>query len=122
MLFVKHSVIYVSMFLFNQVKHEYLPGFVSENIRALRVRINVLASVKNYISLLKTETPRVAVKHRESQSLSRDRLFVTPWPIPIHGILQARILEWVVFPFSRESSQPRDRTQVSCIAGGFFTS
>ena len=39
-----------------------------------------------------------------------------------HGILQARILEWVAFPFSRGSSQPRDRTQVSCIAGGFFTS
>ena len=38
------------------------------------------------------------------------------------GILQARILEWVAFPFSRGSSQPRDRTQVSCIAGGFFTS
>ena len=39
----------------------------------------------------------------------------------VHGILQARILEWVTFPFSRESSQPRDQTQVSCIAGGFFT-
>ena len=32
------------------------------------------------------------------------------------------ILEWVAFPFARVSSQPRDRTQVSCIAGGFFTS
>ena len=39
----------------------------------------------------------------------------------VHGILQARTLEWVAFPFSRGSSQPRDRTQVSCIAGGFFT-
>ena len=39
-----------------------------------------------------------------------------------HGILQARILEWVAVPFSRESSQPRNRTQVSCIAGRFFTS
>ena len=36
--------------------------------------------------------------------------------------VQARILEWVVFPFSRGSSQHRDRTQVSCIAGGLFTS
>ena len=42
--------------------------------------------------------------------------------ISVHGILQARILEWVAFPFSRGSSQPRDRTQVSCMAGGFFTS
>ena len=40
----------------------------------------------------------------------------------VHGILQARILEWVAFPFSRGSSQPRDRSQVSRIAGGFFTS
>jgi len=37
------------------------------------------------------------------------------------GILQARILEWVAIPFSRGSFQPRDRTQVSHIAGGFFT-
>ena len=39
----------------------------------------------------------------------------------VHGILQARILEWVAFPFSRGSAQPSDRTQVSPIAGGFFT-
>ena len=37
-----------------------------------------------------------------------------------HGIFQARILEWVDIPFSRGSSQQRDQTQVSCIAGGFF--
>ena len=40
----------------------------------------------------------------------------------VHGILQARILEWVAFPLFRESSQPRDQTQVSCVAGGFFVS
>ena len=39
----------------------------------------------------------------------------------VHGILQARILEGVAISFSRRSSQPRDRTPVSCIAGGFFT-
>ena len=39
----------------------------------------------------------------------------------VHGILQARILEWVTHPFSRGSSQPRDWTRISCIAGGFFT-
>ena len=38
-----------------------------------------------------------------------------------HGFLQARTLEWVTIPFSRGSSQPRDQTQVSCIAGRFFT-
>ena len=39
----------------------------------------------------------------------------------VPGILQSRILEWVALPFSRASFQPRDRTWVSCIAGGFFT-
>ena len=48
--------------------------------------------------------------------------FPHPMDYTVHVILQARILEWVDFPFSRGSSQPRDRTQVSCIAGRFFTS
>ena len=39
----------------------------------------------------------------------------------VHGILQARILEWVGIPFSWGSSQPRDWNQVSCIEGRFFT-
>ena len=52
--------------------------------------------------------------------LSHVRLFVTPWTV--HGILQAKILEWAAFPCSRGFSQPRDRTQVSCIADGCFTS
>ena len=43
-----------------------------------------------------------------------------PMDSAVHGILQARILEWIAFPFSRGSSQPRDRTQVSHTAG--FTS
>ena len=47
-----------------------------------------------------------------------------PWNIQVfslHGILQARILEWVAIPFSEGSSWPRDQTQDSCIAGRFFT-
>ena len=40
---------------------------------------------------------------------------------PVLGILQARIMEWVAIPFSRGPSQPRDWTQVSCIADRFFT-
>ena len=39
----------------------------------------------------------------------------------VHGLFQARILEWVVISYSRGSSRPRDRTQVSCLAGRFFT-
>ena len=52
---------------------------------------------------------------------SHVQLFVTPWTVAFQaslsmGILQARILEWVAMPSSGGSSQPRDRTQVSCIA------
>ena len=57
----------------------------------------------------------------KDKSFSHVQLFVTPWTdCTVHGILQARILEWVDFPFSRGFSQPRDQTQVSHIAGGFF--
>ena len=38
----------------------------------------------------------------------------------VHGISQARVLEWVAISFSRGSSWPRDQTHISCIAGGFF--
>ena len=44
-----------------------------------------------------------------------------PMDYTVQGILQARILEWVAFPFSKGSSQPRDQTQVSHIAGRCFT-
>ena len=44
-----------------------------------------------------------------------------PMAYTVPGILQARILGWVAFPFSRGSSQTRDQTEVSRIAGGFFT-
>ena len=50
------------------------------------------------------------------------RTLRNPMDYIVHGILQARILEWVVFPFSRGSSKTRDQTQVSHIASGFFTS
>ena len=61
-----------------------------------------------------------------AQLLSHVQLFATPWTVACQvplsmGILQARILEWVAMPSSRGSSQPRDRNQVSHIAGGFFT-
>ena len=68
-----------------------------------------------------------SLKESNMKSLSRARLFLTPWTVlgsSIHGIFQARILEWVTISFSRKSSWPRDQTHVSCtscIAGGFFT-
>ena len=61
-----------------------------------------------------------------SQSLSRVRLFGTPWIVACQaplsmGILQARILEWVAMLSSKRSSQPRYQTQVTHIPGKFFT-
>ena len=65
-------------------------------------------------------TAHLKIHASESRSVMSDIL----WPMAyiIRGIFQARILEWVAFLFSRGSSLPRDPTQVSCIAGGFFTS
>ena len=61
-----------------------------------------------------------------AESLSRVRLFVTPWTVahqaPLSmGILQARILEWIAMPSSRGSSKLRDQTQASHVEGRFFT-
>ena len=56
----------------------------------------------------------------DSRSVESDSLRLMDYTV--HGILQARILEWIAIPFSRGSFQTRDQTQVSLIAGGFFTS
>ena len=61
------------------------------------------------------------LEHSESEKVTQSRLTLcNPVDYTVHGILQARIQEWVAFPFSRASSQPRDRTQVSRISGEFF--
>ena len=64
----------------------------------------------------KTKIRSLKVKVTQSCPTFCDRMDYT-----VLGILQARILEWVAFAFSRGSSQPRDWTQVSRIAGRFFT-
>ena len=49
--------------------------------------------------------------------------YLMDWSPPgssVHGILKARILEWIAIPFSRGSSRPRDQTWVLCVAGRFF--
>ena len=63
---------------------------------------------------------------KKVKSLSRLRLFATHWTVayqapPSMGFFQARVLEWIAISFSRGSSRPRNRTQVSCIAGRHFT-
>ena len=63
----------------------------------------------------------VRAKSLQSRPTLRDLVDCSPPGSSVHGILQTRILEWLVIPFSRGSSQPRDWTQVSCIASRFFT-
>ena len=52
---------------------------------------------------------------------SWDPMDCRPPGFSVHGIFQARILEWVAISFSRGSSWPRDQTHIFCIAGRFFT-
>ena len=60
-----------------------------------------------------------ALVAQSCQSLC-DSMDCSPTGSSVHGILQARILEWVAIPFSRGSSRPKDQTQVSCTEGRFF--
>ena len=74
---------------------------------------------------LNAEFQRITKKESESDVAQSCPTLCDPvnWGSPgssVLGILQARILEWVAISFSRGSSQPRDRTQVSCIAGRRF--
>ena len=72
------------------------------------------SSTRRYLPF--NEAEKVKVKVAQSCPSLCD-----PMNCVVHGILQARILEWAAFLFSRRSCQPRDWTQVSCIAGKFFT-
>ena len=79
---------------------------------------NWLADILNLIILVHTFLLDFLYYVRVAQSCPT---LCDPMDYTDHGILQARILEWVAFPFSRGSSQPRHQTQVSCNADGFFT-
>ena len=67
------------------------------------------------------EHMHACVSHFQSCPTFCGSVDCSPLGSSVHGILQARILEWVAIPFSRGSSGPRDRTWVSCIACRFFT-
>ena len=105
-------------------QHEFVPSFGKERLREVRVYGLHCSSVSRKICWMYQRAPGMAVLSCAS-SFSRGRLFVTPWTIahqaPLSmGILQTRILEWVAMPSSTGSPQPRDRTQVSRVTGGFF--
>ena len=103
---------------------------------------SVKCGVYSMVNITATSYPPAKAEHREKFMeitrarfhtvrkriwlLSCVRLFCDPMDYSppgssVHGILQARILEWVAISFSRGSSRPRDRTHIACITGGFFT-
>ena len=83
----------------------------------------VLGDLEGHLLLLEDTNLRVKVILFYSVKVSQScPTLCNPMDYTVHGILQARVLEWVAFPFFRGSSQPRDRTQNSHIEGGFFTS
>ena len=72
--------------------------------------------------LIGDSADRLLIKSLKEKVIQSCLTLCDPMDYRVHGILQDRILEWVAIPFSRASSQPRDQTQVSRIAGRFFTS
>ena len=91
-------------------------GYLSCKI-TMKMKVSIFCSsftsILKYLCRIKSSFVKVA---QSCQTLCN------PMDCTLHGVLQAIILEWVAFSFFRGSSQPRDWTQVSCIAGRFFTS
>ena len=86
------------------------PGHISSELELILERLSLESTLPALPEVLKVKVTQLCPT------------LCDPVDYTVHGILQARILEWVAYPFSRRSSQPRDQTQVSRITGRFFTS
>ena len=88
---------------------------------AFSVTTNWVSNTQDYLPLLKNaETGRLLSPYSQRFFFQVTQSCLTlcnPMDYTVHGILQARILDWVPFPFPRGSPQSREWTQVSCIAG-----
>ena len=102
--------------------------YLESNFKKYSDRNILLTEVKWCLVFLKCQCIMSSLGENESVSCSvRSNYFRLPrlCSLPSYSvcrILQARRLEWLIIPFSRGSSCPRDPTWVSCITGGFFTS
>ena len=83
------------------------------------INLNILYSRRPESIVIQSQNE---VKVRENENLSSCPTLCDPMDFIVHRILLSRILEWVAIPFSRGSSQPRNRTGISCIADRIFTS
>ena len=87
-----------------------------EGIIEMSKRISIFKQSYSKIPLLPPFTKKcVHAKSLQSCPTLRDSMDCSPPGSSVHGILQARILEWVAIPFSRGSSWPKDQKQVFCI-------
>ena len=128
----KASILRRSAFFIIQLSHPYITAktialtrqtFVGKVMSLLfnmlsRLVITFLPRSKGLL-ILWLQSLSAVILERESRSVVSDSLY--PMDYTVHGILQARILEWVAISFSRRSSQPRDWTQVSRTIGRCFT-
>ena len=96
-------------------------SMVSSCLTCISSYYSAYEDIKNIIRFFFSFLNKMSVSFSTKESESCSVVSNSLWPHGlVHRILQARILEWVAFPVSRESSQPRDRTQVSHIACRFF--
>ena len=93
------------------------PHILEKRARANFLYIFICSSFFNYICTFPRDQENVSMKLAQSCPT-----LCNPMGYIVHGILQARILKQVAISFSRGSSQPKGRTQVSGIVGGFVTS
>ena len=86
--------------------------------------LNKLGIERMYLNIIKAtfyKSTASIIVLSQSHSVASDSLDLMDYSSSVHRVLLPRILEWVATPFSRGSSQTRDRTQVSHTAGRFFT-
>ena len=94
------------------------PNAVTFKFHPLEGKIISSVAANRELGALGAESESESVSH---SVMSMSPMDCSPPGFSVHGILQARILEWVVIHFSKGSSQLRDQTQVSRVAGRFFT-
>ena len=101
---------------------------VTSSLCTWMIEIHLLWLNSNLLFILQMELVFISIyvvyiytKKLQSCLTLCDPMDYSPPGSSVHGILQARTLEWVAMPSSRGSSQPRDQNQISCTAGGFFT-
>ena len=108
---------------FQKTARIYKKAFLSEQWKKKIEENNRMGKTRDLFK--KIEDTKGTFHAKKSMKVKVTQLCPTLWDpmnYTVHGILQARILEWVVFPFSRASTQPWDWTQVSRIAGEFINS